>query len=319
MKDVAPAHDQSFERVVEAGAIRAAGLDDGLEQVDILAPEIGGKLGLAGVHPVAVAAHGVDLAVVAQHAEGLPERPGRKRVRAVALVEDAERRVVIRVGQVAVKLLQRGGNQQPFVDDDPAGKRREVEILDLVGRRAFFDLVARQEQPALVLVGAHAPRFADKHLLDARHGELRLVAEHVDVDRHLAPAKEEQAARGEHLFGDRLGARLGIGVVVRQKDEADAEVLVLIKMVAQAARFLAEDFVGKLREQARAVAGFGVGVERAAMPQVAERLDAVLEDPVGAFAADVGDEADPAGIVLERGLIKRRHPARGFLHGLVHR
>ena len=318
VENVAPAHDESFKRVIEAGTIGAAGLDDGFEQIDVLAPEIGGEFGLAGVHPVAVAAHGVNLAVVAQHAKGLPERPRREGIRAVTLVENAERRVVLGVGEVAVKLVERRGNQQALVNDDAAGKRRDVEILDLVGGGEFFDLVARQEQAAFVVVRAHAPGLADEHLFDARHGELRFVAEHADVGRHLAPAEQKQTARGEHFFGDGLGAGLGVGVIVREETEAHAEVGVLINVVPKAADFLAQDGVGKLREQSRAVAGLGVGVERAAVAEVAKRLDAVLEHPVGAFAADVSDEPDAAGIVLVLGLIKRRHPARGFLHGLVH-
>ncbi len=177
VENVAPTHHEGFERVVQAGGIRSAGLDDGLEQVNVFAPEVGGELGFAGVHPIAVAAHGVDLAVVAEHAEGLPERPRGERVRAVALVEDTERRVVVRAGEILVKLLQRRGHQQPLVDDDPAGHRADVEILDLVVGGPFLDLVASEEQRALVVVRAHAPGLADEHLFQARHGQLRLVAQ----------------------------------------------------------------------------------------------------------------------------------------------
>ena len=319
VEDVAPAHHEGFEGVVQARAVRTAGLDDRLEQVDVRAPEVRRKLRLAGTHPVAVALDGVDLAVVAEHAEGLPERPRREGVRAVTLVVDAQRRLVGRVGEVAVEVFQRRGNQQPLVDDDPARHRRDVEILDLVGGGALLDLVAGEEQLALVLVRAHAPGLADERLFDARHGELRLVAEDVDVRRHLAPAEEEEFARFEHLFRDGLHAGLRIGVVVRQEEEPDAEVLVLVQVVAAFADLRAQDVVRELGQQPRAVARLGVGVERAAVDEVAKRLDAVAQHAVRAHAADVGDEPGAAGVVFVFRSVERCPLARGFLHGFVHR
>ena len=51
-----------------------------------------------------------------------------------------------------------------------------------------------------------------------------LVAEDLDIDRHLAPAEEEQAAALDHLLDDRLRPGLRIRVVVRQENHADAEI-----------------------------------------------------------------------------------------------
>ncbi len=91
---------------------------------------------------------------------------------------------------------------------------------------------------------------------------------------------------------------------MRQKNHADAEVAVLEEVVAHAADFAAQNFVGNLGEQARAVAGFGVGVERAAVAEVAQGGQPHAEDLVGPFAVDVRDEADAAGVVLVFRLIE---------------
>ena len=77
-EQVAARKHQRLEGVVQFGRVRAAGLDDGLEQVDVLAPLVGLKLRLAGGHPVYVAAAGVDFPVVAEHPEGLGQGPGRE-------------------------------------------------------------------------------------------------------------------------------------------------------------------------------------------------------------------------------------------------
>ena len=143
--------------------------------------------------------------------------------------------------------------------------------------------------------------------------------QHVDVDGHLAPAEEEQPARFEHFLRDRLGARLRVGVVVGQEDEAHAQVGVLVEVVAQAADLVAKNLVGQLREQARAVARLGVGVERAPVDEIAQRLQAVAQHTVGAFAADFGDEPDATGVMFGLRLVERRHPPGGFLHRFVHR
>ena len=77
-----------------------------MEQFDILAPEVGLQLGLAGLGPVAVAAYCVDLAIVSHHPEGMGKRPGREGIRAVALVVDADCSLVVGVREVREKLLE---------------------------------------------------------------------------------------------------------------------------------------------------------------------------------------------------------------------
>ena len=82
-------------------------MDDRVQEFDILAPEVGLQFGLAGLGPVAVAADGIDLAIVRHHPEGMGEGPGREGIRAVALVVDAEGGLVIWIREVREELLER--------------------------------------------------------------------------------------------------------------------------------------------------------------------------------------------------------------------
>ena len=165
----------------------------------------------------------------------------------------------------------------------------------------LLDLVAGKEEPALVFLIRHAPGAADEHLLDSRHRALRFLAQDPEIDGHFAPAEQEEVPFRDDLLRDRLGARLGVGVIVRQKDEADPEVALLEELVAEPLHLRHQDLVGDLRHDARAVAGLRIGIHGAAMGQMAERLDAVSQHLVGAFSMDGSDEPDPAGVVFEFG------------------
>ena len=58
-----------------------------------------------------------------------------------------------------------------------------------------------------------------------------------------------------------------------------------------------------LDEDARAVAGLGVGPAGASVPQVYQDLESLGHDRVGLPALDVGNEADSTGVVLEAGVV----------------
>jgi hypothetical protein len=73
--------------------------------------------------------------------------------------------------------------------------------------------------------------------------------------------------------------------------------------------------VGDLEQNTRSVAGFRVASTRPAMLQVFEDLQAHSHDGVRAFAPDLSDEPDPAGIVFKLPVVQarsRRTP--GYAH-----
>ena len=68
--------------------------------------------------------------------------------------------------------------------------------------------------------------------------------------------------------------------------------------------FFAEERVGHLEEDAGTVAGVLVAAARAAVLEVPEELQTRFNDAVAFVAVDVRDEADAAGVALERGVVE---------------
>ena len=62
--------------------------------------------------------------------------------------------------------------------------------------------------------------------------------------------------------------------------------------------------MGYLNEDTGAVARVRIAAASAPMRQVDEHLDALGDDFVGGFAIDVGNKAEPAGVVLLRGVVE---------------
>ena len=144
---------------------------------------------LAGAHPVAVALHGVDLAVVGDHAERLGERPGREGVGRVARVHERELRREPLVGEVRVERLQLQRRDHALVDEGAGRQRREVDAELVLGALAqpeglAVELDAGERLP--VVTGA---RRTHEELLEGGHRLAGEGAELRRVDRHLAPAE----------------------------------------------------------------------------------------------------------------------------------
>ena len=66
----------------------------------------------------------------------------------------------------------------------------------------------------------------------------------------------------------------------------------------------AEKFVGHLGEDTRAVAGVVLGTNRAAVVEIQQNGQRVLNDRVRFSAMDIYDEADAAGVMLECRIVK---------------
>ena len=92
--------------------------------------------------------------------------------------------------------------------------------------------------------------------------------------------------------------------VLRQEDHADAVLAGARQGHAPFARHQLQEFVRRLDEDARAVAGIGLAAARAAMVQVQQHLQGLLDDGVGLPAFDVGHESHPAGLVLELRIVQ---------------
>ena len=76
-----------------------------------------------------------------------------------------------------------------------------------------------------------------------------------------------------------------------------------------------------LQQHAAAVAGLGIGADRAAMVEIEQDLQAHLDQFMRLGVVHVGDEADAAGVMLVARVIKSlgRGQAVGVQENLIHR
>ena len=80
VRKAAAAEMQQLEHLVERRRVAAARGADRVEPLEVARDQIARELGLAGLHPVAVALDRVDLAVVCDEPVGVGQRPAREGV-----------------------------------------------------------------------------------------------------------------------------------------------------------------------------------------------------------------------------------------------
>ncbi len=145
-------------------------------------------------------------------------------------------------------------------------------------------------------------RIVEQHLLDLWARGVGLFAERGDVDRRLPPAVKREAGADDLAFNDDARALLRGEIVARQEELADEDRL-FARLVAGALDNLAEEILRRFDQDARAVAGFAVRIDGAAVPYRLERRDRHGDDIAARFAVDGDDEADAACIALIIGRI----------------
>ena len=159
---IAAADDEQFERVVDAGGVGLVRADQRHHLFEIGAEQFRRHRLAARRHPVDVAAHRVDLAVVADEAVRVRQPPGREGVGREALMHQRQRRHGQRVAQIVVEALDLRRQQQALVDERAGREGRHVEVAQrrhavLLGEPddAVQHLLADRQDLALerVLVG----------------------------------------------------------------------------------------------------------------------------------------------------------------------
>jgi hypothetical protein len=110
------------------------------------------------------------------------------------------------------------------------------------------------------------------------------------------------------FFRDRLLNQLphaeSLAVVTRQKDVAHAVLTGRRQADAESVRDFPKEPIGRLNQNASAVAGVGLTAARAAMLQVDEHLEPALDDSMRTLSFDVDNEADAARVMLEARVIQ---------------
>ena len=323
----AAGHHQEFEHVVEGGGVAASFVADHRQDLlEVVAEDARLEQPLAGPHPVDVAGEGVDLAVVRHQTIGMRQRPGREGVGAEALMDQRQGRLHVGILEVGEHRRDLGRGEHALVDQGVARQVDDVERFPGVGadRQAVdgvLDPLADHIEPAfeagpasglvsgLVSGGVDGGPVGnpglgiepppDEQVLEHRFDGDRARTDLAVVGRHVAPADQLLTLVGDNRGEQFLDGGPGRGVV-GQEDQPDA---VLAARRQRGGRHLAQELVGRLDQDAGAVAGVHFTSTRAAVTEVDEDLQRLLDDGVRLPPFDVDDKADAAGIVLVLGVV----------------
>ena len=260
---------EQLKHLVEAARVRHGGADavrHGPKYGGVRAEEGMLQPAFAGEHPVAVAVERVDFAVVRQHPERLGQFPGGTGVGAVALVEHRDGRVVAGVAEVLEEVPNLGADDQALVDDGARGERDHVVGIQGFGTQPALQFLAAQEEP--LLRGQEVARILvidQQQMLDVGHRATAGRAEHVAVERHVAPARHAEAPPGANRLGQHLRAMRAAGVMRVQEKDADGHPRRVDTGPSDLRVGALQQLAGKLCQDAGAIAGAGVGCDCASM------------------------------------------------------
>ena len=312
---IAALHEE-LERVVETGRVRLALVGDGPQLGDVVAEQLRLDGRLTGRHPVHVAAQRVDFTVVRNHAVGVRKTPGREGVRGEALMHQRERALESRIAEILVVGAKLGNEHHALVDDGAAGHGDRIILCGLAATQRLDGVgggLAGDVKPTLeVVLIRHARAAADERLTHGRLDSFHRVAEIGIVDGSVAPAQKGEPLLAQHATNDRLNLSAGAGVA-RHEELTDAVKARRREGEPEPGALLREERMRHLHENAAAVTELGISAHRAAMVEVEQDLQALLHNLVALAVLHVGDEADAAGIALERGV----EEAAGFRQGRV--
>ncbi len=295
VREAASGHVQQLHDLVEAGRVARAVGADRQDPPDVAGDHLGVELRLAGLHPVAVAAHGVDLAVVGDQPVGMGQAPAREGVGREPGVHERQRAGDPRVGEVGEERLELAGRQHALVDQGPAREAGEVDLGLALGPLAQAERHPLEHH----LVGHPAPG-GHEELAEARHRAPRGDTHEVRGNRHLAPAQDDEVL----LLGDPVDRRHGVTLgraVVGQEGQADR---VRARRGKLELHHGAQEAVRDLEEDARPVAAVRLGARGATVVEVAQRRERLDDDVVAGHPGHGGHEGHATGVPLEGGVVQ---------------
>ena len=252
------------------------------------------------------------------------QRPGRERVRAEALVDERQRRLEHRIAQVGEHRRDLAGRQHALVGEDPRRQADDEEQRSLgepqrVGLR--LDALARDVELSLEIEriarrgpGAKCGRHADEDLLEDR---LRRASPCAQPASSVGTCRQPSTCRpsSSHDAREERLHLIPFGLVLRQENQTGAVLALPWQLESKPLR--AKERVRHLQQDAGAVTGVGLAAAGAAMLEIDQQLQPLLDDGVRAASFEVDDEADAARIALEAGVVKTLR--LGQLGVLMHR
>ena len=287
-----PGLHQQFEHVVEHGrvALRLGG--DGPDAVEVVAEHVRLQVPLPRPHPVEVAAERVHLPVVDDAAEGMGQAPGAQRVRGEARVDEGERGSHAVVGQLRVVGANLLVGEEPFVDDLPPVQRAYVEnlaVLQVTVRHVVFDEAPEDVELRVEGAGRDCVRGSHEELPHVGLGGPGRRPQVGGVCGHVTPGNRLESF-GPHPPVDEIAEGLLDAFVRRQKELTDAVRLGL----PEPRNHVPKKRVGLLDQDARPVAGVGLGPTGAPVVEAFEYAEAFLDHRVAFLAVQVHEYAHAA-------------------------
>ena len=211
-------------------------------------------------------------------------------------------RLDLGVVEVQVELGELPGHEHALVHDGARAHGADVEdgaLRQAKRVRALLHGASGHVQGALEVVARRHPvRTQHERLPDARLALAGRHAQVVRVNRHLAPEEHGQPRLAAHLLEQGPGLLEEL-LLARQEQHGHAVVALVGQKAPALLRLLAEEAVRRLEQDARAVARVALEAHAAAVVEVEEDGERVVEHLVAAHALDVGERADAARVVVE--------------------
>src|SRR6266851_7060088 len=232
--------------------------------------------------------------------------PTRKGIRRKPLVYQAERAGSVGIRKLGVKISNLRRQQQAFVYDGPCRKRgnvKELFVLDVrlgnLQLRPFADHI----QLALKRVLVHLRRTRYKNLLYIRLRSPRHSANRVSVHRSIPPTQGGQAFFADNSFQNAFTVQPRL-LLYRQESHAHGIFAGLGQAEAECLALARKELVRNLDEQPRPVPSLGIAPAGAAVGQVDQDLNSLLNNLMALLSANTGDKPHAAGVVLVHRIIK---------------
>ena len=303
----ATVHNQKLKHVVQNRGVGALAVDDGHHALKIMLQHGAVQVGFAGANPVDVALESVDLAVVDDKAVGVRALPAGRGVGGVARVDERNGRLDGGVVEIDEEAAHLRGDEHALVHDSARAHGADVEDLVAQGKLGvglLLDGAAAHIQTALEgvtrrrIVGA-----PQKGLQDGRHAGAGCLAQVMRIDRHLAPKEQRHAGLSAALLKHAMGI-LYAPVVLWEEQHGHAIVALCRQNLAALLSLFTEKVMRNLEQDASAVAGVLLESRAAAVLQVDQNGQRIVQNLVMALTVDIGKRADATCVVVEFGAIK---------------
>ena len=204
-----------------------------------------------------------------------------------------------------------------------AGDVKHVALRDVgVPHEALRQLadhieLAFKTQRVAEIQRLRAGSLANEYLPDKRLALARRGTDERVIGGNGAPAEKLLVFIANDFFNNVLAAQAVLRILGK-KNQTGTILAERGQMEAELGRFLLNKSVGHLKEDARAVTGIGLATTSAAVLQVKQDLQGVLDDFVGLAILQIGDKTHAAGVMFVRRIIKSLRAGFDVRHGRPH-